>query len=168
MVVRWVKYFDFVSIYIANESFMGSGGGQMVRELAIYSNDPSLNPADAYSFSIKFVFEKNRNKQKIGRGWPIFNKSFVAQLAAKPTGSNPIIGNFYSEFCTVLYCLKIRRRRGQGRPIKKPTNSGSPEFPRILECWERRRRWPPASRTSTPSSCSSWSALSSWKVTGMP
>ena len=27
------------------------------------SNDPSSNPADIYSFSVKFVFEKNENKQ---------------------------------------------------------------------------------------------------------
>ena len=34
---------------------VGSGGGQVV-------NDPSLNPADSYSFSVKIVFEKNKNK----------------------------------------------------------------------------------------------------------
>ena len=28
------------------------------------SNDPSSNLADIYSFSVKFVFEKNENKQK--------------------------------------------------------------------------------------------------------
>ena len=32
--------------------------------LAIYSDDPSSNPADAYSFSVKFVLEKNENKPK--------------------------------------------------------------------------------------------------------
>ena len=32
--------------------------------LAFYSDDPSSNPADVYSFSVKFVFEKNENKQK--------------------------------------------------------------------------------------------------------
>ena len=40
------------------------GGGQVVRMLAIYSDDPSSNPADAYSFSVKFVLEKNENKPK--------------------------------------------------------------------------------------------------------
>ena len=34
---------------------MGSGGGQVVRMLAFYSDDPSLSPAEAYSFSVKFV-----------------------------------------------------------------------------------------------------------------
>ena len=35
------------------------GDGQVVSELAFYSDDPSSNPADAYSFSVNFVFEKN-------------------------------------------------------------------------------------------------------------
>ena len=46
-------------------------GGQVFRVLAFYSDDPSSNPADAYSFSVQIVFEKNENKQKRGRGWPI-------------------------------------------------------------------------------------------------
>ena len=36
----------------------------MVSELTFYSDDPSSNPADAKSFSVKSVFEKNENKQK--------------------------------------------------------------------------------------------------------
>ena len=36
----------------------------MVSVLAFYSDIPSLNSADIYSFSVKFVFEKNENKQK--------------------------------------------------------------------------------------------------------
>ena len=47
-----------------NVKQMGRGGGQVVSMLAFYSNDPSSNPADAYCFSVKFVFEKNENKQK--------------------------------------------------------------------------------------------------------
>ena len=35
-----------------------------------YSDDPSSNLAEAYSFFCKIVFEKNENKQKRGRGWP--------------------------------------------------------------------------------------------------
>ena len=38
---------------------MSRGGGQVVSVLAFYSDDPSLNPGDDYSFSVKFVFEKN-------------------------------------------------------------------------------------------------------------
>ena len=41
---------------------VGSGGGQVVSVLSFFSNDPSLNPADSYSFSVKIVFEKNKNK----------------------------------------------------------------------------------------------------------
>ena len=36
----------------------------MVSMPAFYSDDPSSNPADLYSFSLKFVFEKKENKQK--------------------------------------------------------------------------------------------------------
>ena len=36
----------------------------MVSVLAFYSDDPSSNPGDSYIFSVKFVFEKNENKQK--------------------------------------------------------------------------------------------------------
>ena len=43
---------------------MGRGGGQVVSVLAFYSVDPSSNPTVAYSFSVKFVVEKNENKQK--------------------------------------------------------------------------------------------------------
>ena len=43
---------------------MGRGGGQVVSVLAFDSDDPSLSPAEAYSLSVKFVFEKNENKQK--------------------------------------------------------------------------------------------------------
>ena len=52
--------------------FLGRGGAQVVSVLAFYSNDPRSNPADAYSYSVQIVFEKNENKQKRGRGWPIF------------------------------------------------------------------------------------------------
>ena len=43
---------------------MGRGGGLVVSALAFYSDDPSSNSGDAYSFSVKFVFGKNENKQR--------------------------------------------------------------------------------------------------------
>ena len=43
---------------------MGRGGGQVVSVLAIYSNDPSTNPAEAYSCFCFIVFEKNENIHK--------------------------------------------------------------------------------------------------------
>ena len=55
---------------------MGRGGGQVVSALAFYSDDPSSNPADAYRFSVQIVFEKNENKQKKGRRWPFFKKTW--------------------------------------------------------------------------------------------
>ena len=48
---------------------MGHGGGQVVIVLAFYSDDLSLNPA-----GLKFSVQKDENKQKSGRGWPIFKK----------------------------------------------------------------------------------------------
>jgi len=48
------------------------GGGQVVSVLAFYSDDPSSNPAEVYNFSVKIFIEKNENKQKRGRGRPIF------------------------------------------------------------------------------------------------
>ena len=35
---------------------LGRGGGQVVRVLAFYSDCPSSNPADGYSFSVKMCF----------------------------------------------------------------------------------------------------------------
>ena len=46
----------------------------MVSVLPFYYDDPSLNPAETYSFSVKFVFEKNVNKTKRGQGWPTLKK----------------------------------------------------------------------------------------------
>ena len=43
---------------------MGHGCDQVVRELAFHSDSLCSNPAEAYSFSCKIVFEKNENKQK--------------------------------------------------------------------------------------------------------
>ena len=36
----------------------------MVSVLVFYSDNPSSNPGEGYSFSEKIVFEKNKNKQK--------------------------------------------------------------------------------------------------------
>ena len=40
------------------------GGCEVVSVLAFLSDNPSSNPAEAYSFSLKFVLGKNENKQK--------------------------------------------------------------------------------------------------------
>ena len=46
----------------------GRGGGQVVSMLTFCPDDPSSITADAHIFSVKFVIEKNENKQKSGRG----------------------------------------------------------------------------------------------------
>ena len=43
---------------------LGRGGCEVVSVLAFLSDNPSSNPAEAYSFSLKFVLGKNENKQK--------------------------------------------------------------------------------------------------------
>ena len=55
---------------------MGRGGAQVVSMFAFYSNNPSSNPTEAESFFCKFVFEKNRNKQKDAGVGP-FKKLFM-------------------------------------------------------------------------------------------
>ena len=49
--------------------------------LAFYSDDPSLNAADAYSFFCKLLFEMNKYKQKEA-GVGSFKKSFVFRVAS--------------------------------------------------------------------------------------
>ena len=52
---------------------LGPGGdGQVVSVLTFYSDDPSSNAAEGYSFSIKFELVKSENDQKRGRGWHTF------------------------------------------------------------------------------------------------
>ena len=43
---------------------LGRGCGQVVSALAFYSDDPSSNPAEAFSFSVKFELEKRVNNQQ--------------------------------------------------------------------------------------------------------
>ena len=54
----------FAESFLKQKLLMSRGGGQVVSVLPLYSDDPSSNPAEVYSFSVKFVFEKNENKQK--------------------------------------------------------------------------------------------------------
>ena len=64
----------------------GRGGGQVVYVLTFYSDNLSSNPAVAYSFSVKFLFEKNENKQKEDGVWPFkwrFEKEAIEKKIAK-------------------------------------------------------------------------------------
>ena len=47
----------------------GSGGGQVVSVLAFYSDDPSLNPAEVYSFySVNCLKRTKINEKEAGDG----------------------------------------------------------------------------------------------------
>ena len=41
---------------------LNRSGGQVVSVLAFYSDNPSSNPAEAYSFFVQFEFEKNKKR----------------------------------------------------------------------------------------------------------
>ena len=43
-------------------------------QVALYSDDPSSNPAEAYIYSVRCVFEMNENKQKEAGIGPFFLK----------------------------------------------------------------------------------------------
>ena len=60
----------------------GRGGSQVVSVLAFYSDDPSSNPAEAYSFFCKIVFEKNKNEQKEAGLAHFFKRTFSLLLTA--------------------------------------------------------------------------------------
>ena len=45
---------------------LGRGGVRVVSMRAFYSDDPSLNPAEAYYFTVELT-----NINKIKQGWPI-------------------------------------------------------------------------------------------------
>ena len=57
-------------LYAANlKGFEGHGGGQMVSVLGFYSDDPSFNPAEPYSFFCKIcVWKEQKNKKEDGVG----------------------------------------------------------------------------------------------------
>ena len=62
---QWLNFGKIGLLSISSSVYTwGRCCGQVVSVLAYKSDDPSLNLADAYSFSVKFVLEKNKNKQK--------------------------------------------------------------------------------------------------------
>ena len=86
---------------------LGRGVGQVVSVLAFYSDEPSLNPTDAFSFSVKFVFEKNKNKQKRGRGWPIFKKLSRTLLASLKSARANLWKVFCFFFVLIVSCASL-------------------------------------------------------------
>ena len=56
----------------------GRGGGQVVSELAFYSDNPSSNPAEVYNFSVKLLLKRTKiNKKEAGVG-PFLKKIMVS------------------------------------------------------------------------------------------
>ena len=53
---------------------MGRGCGQLVSVPAFYSDGPRSNPTEANSFFVKFVFGKNKNKQKEALVGPVLKR----------------------------------------------------------------------------------------------
>ena len=53
----------------------------MVSMLALYSGDLSSNPAEAYSFSVKIVIEKNKLNKKEARVGPFIKKTLTPSAA---------------------------------------------------------------------------------------
>ena len=57
--------------HLKKQLAQGRGGGQVDSMLAFYSEDLSLNPARAYNFFGRFLFEKKENKQREARIGPL-------------------------------------------------------------------------------------------------
>ena len=64
----------------------------MVSVLAFYSDDPSSNTVEAYSFICSIVFEKKQNKQKEVR--IVFKANNLLQLSNLPDYSFAITVNY--------------------------------------------------------------------------
>ena len=71
-----------------NTLLKGRGGGQVVSVLVFYPDGLSSNPAEAYSFSVKFVFEANKNIQKEA----VIYKKAVASSPVDVIGDNAMVG----------------------------------------------------------------------------
>ena len=72
---KWLHWLNILS--------MGCGGGQVVSVLAYYSDNPSSNPTEAYSFFYKIVFEKNEiNKKRPTLDHIFFKKRILCLNAA--------------------------------------------------------------------------------------
>ena len=65
---------------------MDRGGGQVVRVPTFNSDDPSSNPAaEVCSFSVQFVFEKNKKRPVLSHYY-FLNKSQICGFKLKDFG----------------------------------------------------------------------------------
>ena len=65
--INWKKYILCSGLEPDAASFRstgGSGGGQVVRVLAFYSEDPSSNPAEVYNVSVKWYLKRTKIYKK--------------------------------------------------------------------------------------------------------
>ena len=84
-------------VHFKDHHKIGRGGGQVVSSLAFYSDDPSLNHAEVYNFSVKLLLKRTKiNKKR--PGLTHFFKKITANLIfkfLKFTLSNKIKALFY-------------------------------------------------------------------------
>ena len=60
---------------VGNTEIVGLGGHLVVSVLASYSDDPSLNPAEAYSFFCKYCLKRTKINKKEAVVGPFLKKA---------------------------------------------------------------------------------------------
>ena len=71
---------------------LGRGGENVGRMLTFYSDDPSSNPHDDYSFSVKFVFEKN---EKTKKRTILATLKMKGEAGASLSSTTAVVGRFF-------------------------------------------------------------------------
>ena len=91
------------------------GGGQVVSVIAFYSDDPGSTPA---VLSVKFVFEKNENKQTEAGLGPFFKKYYFTALTSRAPSLCGLHVSHFRRARLPAFPHLVRRRRdlrvGQG------------------------------------------------------
>ena len=72
---------------------LGRGGGNVGSMLTFYSDDSSSNPHDDYSFSVKFVFEKN---EKTKKRTILATLKMKGEAGASLSSTTAVVGRFFS------------------------------------------------------------------------
>ena len=107
-----IKFLDTIRQIISQKNKLttpwGRGGGELVSVLTFYSDNPSLNPTEAYSFSVKFVFEKNENEQKEAGVGPFLPLPLQVGTTAK---HHKFFLNVLFLFIFVLFTQQIQHKR---------------------------------------------------------
>ena len=69
---------------VGNTEIVGLGGHLVVTVLASYSDDPSLNPAEAYSFFCKYCLKRTKINKKEAVVWPIRKNAEIVRVRMYP------------------------------------------------------------------------------------